>query len=88
MKKPSVDRKDNNGHYEYDNCEFIEHEENISKAHKRKILQYDLNKNFIKEWDCLKTIEQELQFLHQNVGKCCRSIYKQAYGFIWRYKDA
>jgi len=34
MKKPSIDRKDNDGNYTLKNCHFIELEKNISKAHK------------------------------------------------------
>ena len=28
LKKPSLDRKDNDGHYSFENCRFIEHAEN------------------------------------------------------------
>lgn len=32
MKKPSIDRIDNNGHYTFDNCRFIELVENITRS--------------------------------------------------------
>ncbi len=38
MKKPSIDRIDNNGDYTYENCRFIEMAENSRKAHKGKIV--------------------------------------------------
>jgi len=32
MKRPSIDRKDNNGHYILKNCRFMEFSKNISKS--------------------------------------------------------
>lgn len=36
LKWPSIDRINNNGHYQLDNCHFIEIGENSRKAHKGK----------------------------------------------------
>lgn len=37
MKKPSIDRIDSNGHYEFSNCQFIEQSENSRKTHKKNL---------------------------------------------------
>ncbi len=36
MKSPTIDRIDNNGHYEFNNCQFIERAENTSKMRRGK----------------------------------------------------
>jgi len=38
MVRPSLDRKDNDLHYTFENCEFIELTENISKANAHRAL--------------------------------------------------
>ena len=45
LKRPSIDRKDNDGHYTYENCQFIELSENskksnINRKNKKTILNF------------------------------------------------
>lgn len=54
-------------------------------ANKSKpIYQYDLEGNFIKQWNCQKDVERELGFKVQNISACALGNKKTAYGFIWR----
>ena len=51
------------------------------------VKQFDLEGNFIKEWDCITDIERELKICRQNVWQTCNRKRKTAGGYIWRYKD-
>ena len=53
----------------------------------KKIIQYDLHGNFIKEWDYMTKITEELGFDYTNISKCCSGVYKKSHGYIWKYKD-
>lgn len=85
MKKPSIDRKDNNGHYEFSNCQFIEMSENSKKSSRKPILQFDLNGKFIKEWQSPICVQKELSFCASLISKCARKQINHAYKFKWRY---
>ena len=52
----------------------------------RSVLQYDLEGNFIKEWESGWHIKQELGFDNSAIYRCCRGEYKKSNGFIWKYK--
>lgn len=87
MKKPSIDREENDGNYEYENCRFIELRENIGKDKRKPILQLNLDGNFIKEWPSAMEIEQELGFSNTSIGSCASGKSKSAYRFKWKYKN-
>ena len=54
-------------------------------ANKSKpIYQFDLEGNFIKQWNCQKDVERELGFKVQNISACTLGNKKTAYGFIWK----
>lgn len=64
----------------------------ISKSWKdnnnsKKISQYSMNLEFIKEWYCMKDIERELWISSWNISSCCTWRYKQANGFIWKFSQ-
>lgn len=89
MKQPSINRKDNNGNYTFDNCEFIEWGKNSAERNVRvcskTILQLDKNSIFIKEWPSATVVEKVLGFNQGNIQRVVGKS-KLAYGYIWRYK--
>jgi len=87
MDRPSIDRKDNDGHYEYSNCQFIELTDNTAKRFSKAVLQFDLNNNFIEEFKSIIEASKFLNISHTGIGMCCKGAYKQSNGFIWRFKN-
>ena len=53
---------------------------------KKVVYQFDLDGNFIKEWDGVKTTE-EGGFSSSCVSLCCSGKYKKHKGFIWSYSN-
>lgn len=52
----------------------------------RKVLQYDTNMNFLREWDNINSICKELGLNRSAIGNCCLGNAKTSQGFIWKYK--
>ena len=52
------------------------------------VLQYDLNGNFIKEWEYILLASKELGVCLSSIGQCCKGKLKKAGGFVWKYKEA
>ena len=72
--------------------------EKISKSSKGKskgyyqrtgkaILQFDLEDNFIKEWEKIKDASELLKILHSSIINCLQQRSKSAGNFIWKYKE-
>ena len=56
----------------------------LSKLHGKKVNKYDLNRNFIKEYSCIKdAIKDNPKAVH--IGEVCRGVRNQTGGFIWGY---
>ena len=59
---------------------------NLSKY--KSIIQYDLNGEFIKEWNSIKEASEMLKINRGDIGSCCQNKkYKTAGGFKWKYKN-
>lgn len=56
---------------------------NLSKS----ILQFTKEGVFIREWGSALEIERELGFDDGSIGQCCKGVYKQSKGFVWKYKQ-
>jgi hypothetical protein len=52
----------------------------------KKIIQYDINNNIIKEWNSGQEIVKTLNYNATGISECCRGIRKQYKSFIWKFK--
>lgn len=57
----------------------------INQKGRRNISQYTLDDVFIKEFISLREIERELGYFRANITPCLKGVFKQAYGYIWKY---
>lgn len=87
-----IDRKKNNNHVS--NLREVTRRENALNVDPRektifdKITQYDIDGEFIKEWNSFKEIKDvNPTFDRTHIGHCCTGSSKTAYGYIWRYTD-
>ena len=82
---PQVDHIDNDKNHNYiNNLQWLTGRDNVRKGNNIPILQYDLDGNFIREWECAADVGKEVK---GNICHCLKGKYKQAYGYIWKYKN-
>lgn len=86
MVKPSIDRENSNKDYTFKNCQFIEMIENCVKEKRKAILQFDLEGNFIREWESQVTAARELRLAQANIHKVLNNQRNQTGSFNWKYK--
>lgn len=72
---PSVGRKASN-----------ETKEKIAASRRRKILQFDLDGNFMKEWDSILDAKKE-GYCNSAIWRCIKGMYKHHKQSIWKYKN-
>lgn len=89
LKQPSIDRKDNDGNYTFDNCRFIERLENCRLggllAKGTAVKQFDLDGNLINRWVKISYASRELGVQVSTIVAVCRGRYKTAGGYKWEY---
>jgi len=88
LKQPSIDRKDSNKDYTFDNCCFLELGQNVRKTHSRVIMQFDKQGNFIKEFPSIAEANKTFGVIDSHINEVANNKpkYKSAFGYIWRYK--
>ena len=86
-----INHKDENPlNNESSNLEWCDRKYNINYGNRtikasKKINQYDLEGNFIKQWNSIKEATKTLNI--NNLSACCSGNRKTAGGYVWKYKD-
>jgi hypothetical protein len=62
-------------------------EKRVNGKKSKPVLQFSKDGDFIREYPSTMEVQRQLGFSQGFVSACCRGKYKQAYGFIWRYKE-
>ena len=82
---PEVDHIDNDKNHNYvNNLQWLSHKDNSRKGRNKPILQFDLDGNFIREWECTADVGKKVK---DNICHCLKGNQKTAYGYIWKYKE-
>ncbi len=94
--EPEVNHCDENkNNNNVDNLEWCDRKYNANygtatyrsaKLRSTKVLQFTKNGELVKEWSSLREADRN-GYKHSNVGLCCRGVYKQYKGYIWKYKE-
>ena len=83
---PQVDHIDNDKTHNYvNNLQWITGRDNVRKGRIKPILQFDLNGNFIREWESAIDVGREVR---SNICNCLKGNQKTALGYIWKYKES
>lgn len=54
----------------------------------RKILQYDIEGNFIKSYECIHRAKEALHLSRGcHISSCAKGKLKTAYGYVWKYAE-
>ena len=82
---PQVDHIDNDKTHNYvNNLQWITNRDNVRKSKNKPILQYTMEGEFVREWDCANDVGRKASV---NIYYCLKGRYKSAYGYIWKYKE-
>lgn len=94
---PIINHKDENpSNNHVDNLEWctVKYNTNYGTGISRRcqskskpIIQLSINNIPIKNWVSAKEAANKLGLHPGNISRCCNGIRKQAYGFIWKYKE-
>ena len=53
----------------------------------KPVLQFTLEGILIKEYPSINQVERDNGFNHSHISACCKGKLKQAYNYIWKYKE-
>lgn len=82
---PQVDHIDNDKTHNYvNNLQWITNKDNVRKCRNKPILQFTLDGEFVREWECAYDVGKEVS---STIYNCLKGRYKTACGYTWKYKE-
>lgn len=60
----------------------------VAKPSTRKVLEYNIDGLFVREWRCVRFIAQTYNVDNSNIYSCCNGKAKHCKGKIYRWKDS
>lgn len=71
----------------YGSCLEKRSKTRINKGNGKPVLQYTLDMEFVAEYPSAAEAERQTGIFNTAILQCCKNRYKQAGGYIWKYKD-
>lgn len=59
---------------------------NKENPNSKPIMQFDLEDNFIRNWESAEQVKRELGYCAENIRSCCNGRRKKANGYKWKFK--
>ena len=92
--KLSKNKKENFSKEHLDKMLKAFHKSKCYKILRKSILQYDLNDNFIKEWESItkaaehysKILNKNIKSIGSKISLVCKGKRKKTINYIWKYK--
>ena len=87
---PMINHKDENKtnnclqNLEWCDCKYNNNYGTRNERYKKPILQYTLDGEFVREWECASDVGREV---NSNICNCLKGRRKTAYGYLWFYKN-
>lgn len=60
---------------------------NIIKKYSKKVIQYDLDGNFIREFNSIEDTAKHFNVTSQSINRCCKGKLKRCKNYIFKFKS-
>lgn len=62
------------------------HKSVLISSRRKKIIQYNMNREYIKQWDGIRIAGRSLKLDSSGLSACCKGRYKSYGGYKWEYQ--